>query len=65
MCLGFIATDSANNRLKKLFSIHGWESVEAEGQLYVLFYVILHKGLEHPQILVSGDFPGTNSRYYI
>lgn len=45
--------DSANNRLKTLFSIHGWESVEAEGQMYALFYVILHKGLEHPQILLS------------
>lgn len=31
-----------------VFSIHGWESTDTEGQLYALSYTILHKGLEHP-----------------
>lgn len=37
-----------------VFSICSWESVNVEGQLYILFYIILYKWLERLQILVSG-----------
>lgn len=36
---------------------HGWESADAEGQLYT----ILYKELEHPWILTSTEGPGTNT----
>lgn len=48
--------DSTNSGLQRVFSVHGWGSVDAEGQLYALFCAILYKGLEHPLILVSGGF---------
>ena len=49
--LGFISADSTNYRLKTVFSIHSWESAEAEGQLYALFYGISYNALEHSWIL--------------
>lgn len=49
--------------IETVFSIWRWESADAEDQLYALFYAILHKGFEHPWILVSeqAGVPGTNS----
>lgn len=35
--------------------------MDAEGQLDALFYTIVYRGLEHPQIWVSMGGPGTNS----
>lgn len=31
-----------------------------EGRLYALFYTILHKGLQHPQMWVPAGGPGDN-----
>lgn len=50
---GFASMKSANCKSKTVYSIHSWDSVDAEGQLYALFEVILYKGPDHPQIWVS------------
>lgn len=51
MSTSLASRDSTNCRQKTAFSIHGWESADAEGLLYTLFCVILYKGLELPWIL--------------
>lgn len=53
---GFASMDSTNSGLQRVFSIHGWGSVDAERQLYALICAILYMGLEYPWILVSGGF---------
>lgn len=52
--MGFVSVDSTSHRSKTVYvcSFHGWESADAEGQPYALFYDILHKRLVHPWILV-------------
>lgn len=40
-------------QVKKVFLIHSRESVDVEGWLYALSYIILYQGLEHPRIWVS------------
>lgn len=42
---GFTSVDSTNYGSKRVFSIHDWEFMDAEGQLYALFYAILYKDL--------------------
>lgn len=51
ICTRFIF--AVNHWLKTVFSACGWESVGAGGRLYTSFYAILHKGPEHPWVLVS------------
>lgn len=63
MSSGFAFPASTNCRSKTVVSIQSWESSDVEGQLYALFYTILYKGLEHPQILISVGDPGTNNAY--
>lgn len=43
--LGFASSDTTNSKSKTWFSIHSWESMDAEGQLYTLLYIILYEGL--------------------
>lgn len=52
--------ESANHEEQTVFLINSSESVDLERQLYALFYVILYKGFEQLQILVSGGHTGTN-----
>lgn len=56
----FASMDSTNLGSKTVFSIQSWESMNVEGQQYALFYVTLHKILEHLQILVPAGGSGTN-----
>lgn len=45
--MGFASADSMNCGSKTVFSTHGWESADMEGQLYAL------NGVEHPQVFMS------------
>lgn len=47
-------------RIKNSISNHGWESKGVDGQLYVLFYIILHKELEYLRILLFAGSPRTD-----
>lgn len=42
---GFYILRRSNPGSKAVFSIHGWESVDMDSQLYALIYTILHKEL--------------------
>lgn len=44
---------STNHGIKTVFSIHDWESVDAEGGVDALFYVILCKEVEPLRMLLS------------
>lgn len=39
--------------IKIVFSIHGWESVDGEGQVHALFCAVLYKKVEHLWALLS------------
>ena len=45
--LGFASTNSTNCGSETVYLTPGWESEDADGQLYALFYAIYYKGLEH------------------
>lgn len=44
--------NSTNYGSRTVFSTCDWESMDLEGQLYLLFYAVLYKGLEHLLVLV-------------
>ena len=46
------ATSLLYLQVRKQFSFCGWESKDAKGWLYTLFYIILYKELDHSQIWV-------------
>lgn len=52
-CEGLLTCGFFSQLILVLFSICGWESLNAEGWVYALIYAILYRGLEHPQTLVS------------
>lgn len=58
---GFLVLRFKQQWIKKAFSIHAWESADAEGRLYALFFATLYQGLEHKWTLVAVGGPGTNS----
>lgn len=56
--MGFEFTDSTNLALKIVFSIYGWESMDAVGCIVLCHFI---KELERMQMLVSEGDSGTIS----
>lgn len=62
LCFAFM--DSSNLRLKTIFSICCWESVDSEGRLYALLYSILCKRVKQLWSLLSTGVLGPRSPAY-